>query len=220
MAKFFLFVFTILLSLSLGLFVGQNYLLSDDLGKPNSKSESPSVSLDSLSLNLKFKFNKLMDKIFANEEVKLADEELLDSEKETESPEEFISDQPEAVTTDVKVLTVKKASDAAPEAGNADTKALPAKTTDSNKEMPKVTFEKKEGWVIQVAAFQEMSDALKVEQQVKDAKFPHYFYKTTINGQDWYRVNVGPFESVSEATNYKQSQKVHQKFKGAFVRQL
>ena len=78
----------------------------------------------------------------------------------------------------------------------------------------------KSGWVIQVAAFQERGDADKVDLQITRAGFPSYIYRTKINGQTWYRINVGPFSTVTEATNFKQSQKVHTKFKGAFVRKL
>jgi cell division septation protein DedD len=222
MAKFFLFMFTILFSLSLGLFVGQNYLLHDTLENPNLKSENTTISLNSLSLNLKANFNKLMDKIFANDDVKITEDEEFIIEPETDSPEDTFDDKPMVGSADVKSLTVKKTSEPLPtESPKIEIEMKPI-SENSNKENNQIEApsEKREGWVIQVAAFQEMSDALKVEQQVKEANFPHYFYKTSINGQSWYRVNVGPFESVSDATNYKQSQKVHQKFKGAFVRKL
>lgn len=249
MAKFFLFVFTILLSLSLGLFVGQNYILNG-----NSKSDvavqdqSPRVSLmDEITNTL----HMIKDKIFANDQIvpiekeefeeqqfaDLSNTRLDDTQTQTEVEvvDENTDETPESETEVAKVETteptqkadVKKSTDATSTKTEKIEKKPIVKTesiaikadvqTDVSAEW---TESQNIGWAIQVAAFQDIKDAQKAEQQVKDAGFPNYTYKTKINGQTWYRINVGPFDSIADATNFKQSKKVHVKFKGAFVRKL
>lgn len=233
MAKFSLFIFTVLLSLSLGLFVGQNYLMkaNDD---PNSSFEK--TETESLYKGLGFYFTKIKNKFFANEEITInkADnenfeisEQQISKEKELENiksiPMHQGKDEPikfrdhkEAPTKQlqIKPQSVKKVADKKPKAVE-DPDANPS-SDEANSVGPNAL----DGWVIQVAAFQDIDDALKVKNQIISAGFIDYLYKTQINGKSWYRVNVGPFKTVTEATNYKQSQKVHFKFKGAFVRKL
>lgn len=217
MAKFFLLVFTILLSLSLGLFVGQNYLLNHDKPENISTTDKLNISIDSLSLNFKTSFNKLMDKIFANDEVLLSDhsdtnsdpvKNLTDNKASEEQNDTFETPSP-VVEESVKTKPVKEKQNVKPKIANE--KSEPALT---------LTEKAQKGWVIQIAAFQDMNDAQKVEQQVNKHGYPIHTYKTEIKNQTWYRVNLGPFQSVTEATSFKQTNKVQEKFKGAFVRQL
>lgn len=213
MAKFFLFIFTILLSLSLGLFVGQNYLLNEKPISPQTaQDQSPK---NPLGFDLKDAFKKFKDKIFANEEVvPLSKEEKMEQdlafvqEEEEKTEPESTSQIPDTNSTKKEPgLDSQKSSKSDSSRSTIDAPQWPDGST-------------VEGWVIQIAAFQTTKEAQKAEEQVKNAGFPHFTYKTKINGQTWYRINVGPFDTVAEATNFKQSQKVHLKFKGAFVRKI
>ncbi len=206
MAKFFLFVFTILLSLSLGLFVGQNYLLDEEDRNEvaiDSKTDSfliPS-NIELPSLNLRAQFKKLMDKFSANEtaEISSPDEDRVMKAK----PSEIAPSK----TEDQKALVIAKDPVKKVATPDSDLKQIDEEGAVS-------------GWLIQLAAFQDLQDALKTEQQINEAGYPSYTYKAKVNGQSWYRNNIGPFSTAAEATQFKQSQKVHLKFKGAFVRKL
>lgn len=220
MAKFFLFVFTILLSLSMGLFVGQNYLLDNETAIENSDvSPSESSATNQVIFSLKTQFKKLLDKFVANDEASDPRPEALEDDKVTNK---IIIKPQEKISVDTKVQTKSTLEDnRSLEADSSPTKEPVKKVAKKPSRLEEIDEEgAKAGWVIQVAAFQERTDADKVELQITRAGFPSYIYKTKINGQTWYRINVGPFTSVTEATNFKQSQKVHTKFKGAFVRKL
>lgn len=220
MAKFFLFVFTILLSLSMGLFVGQNYLLDNETAIENSDvSPSESSATNQVIFSLKTQFKKLLDKFVANDEASDPRPEALEDDKVTNK---IIIKPQEKISVDTKVQTKSTIEDnRSLEADSNPTKDSVKKVAKKPSRLEEIDEEgAKAGWVIQVAAFQERTDADKVELQITRAGFPSYIYKTKINGQTWYRINVGPFTSVTEATNFKQSQKVHTKFKGAFVRKL
>ncbi len=256
MAKFFLFVFTVLLSLSLGLFVGQNYFIDS---KATKTSESSTFDTSTLSFNLdlktgfKEKFNFVMDKIFAQDKIKSSDsvnakdsdensaDTFNESNKNMETGNTSNNESKnEKVTQQIKDLHQGFGVDLETSESVADETKAKSETSSTQAESHVVKTIKTKpvsglkisapdetktgssltGWVIQVGAFQEETDALKVEQQVKESKFPFYYYKTEIKGKTWYRVNVGPFQNLNEATNFKQSKKVHDKFKGAFVRKL
>lgn len=244
MAKFFLFVFTILLSLSMGLFVGQNYLL--DAEKPED-FVAKTVGTDLPQFNLKAKindgFNKLKDKFFANDEAAIpqpksntnseSERKLKDSASENEMPKLSIKQEQTKNINNKNLNTMAKSAAIPVDQPTSDKPVKPNTKVKKSAEKPvkNVTEDSpvssevaeegtRSGWVIQVAAFQELSDARKVEQSILDEGYPPYIYKAKINSKTWYRINVGPFATVTDATNFKQSQKVHIKFKGAFVRKL
>jgi cell division septation protein DedD len=225
----------------MGLFVGQNYLL--DAEKPED-FVSKTVGTELPTLDLKTKINdglqKLKDKFFANDEASLPDP------KNSETLEDLISDNDQTLKgsqdkKEVPKLSIKKEqTQAFDDKSRTQKPKQEARPVIGQPTKPKTTAQKpvknvtepiqdssevesegtSSGWVIQVAAFQDLSDARKVEQDILKASYPSYIYKAKINGNTWYRINVGPFDSVTDATNFKQSQKVHTKFKGAFVRKL
>ncbi len=206
MAKFFLFFFTVLLSLSLGLFVGQNYFLSTD-----STNTSVSNNDSNVSLNFGFKerFNSVMNSIFASEKIKpLEPEKII---KETESPQNY-SQEIKDLHKEYGV-SLESAEKEKPKAELPKAEGLKISSNEAEGSAQK-------GWVIQVGAFQAESDALNIEQKVKELGFPFYYYKADVKGQKWYRVNIGPFETLPEATQFKKTKNVQSKFKDAFVRQL
>lgn len=241
MAKYFLFFFTVLLSLSLGLFVGQNYFLpagsnSEIASQTRSSGYDSQIDLNS---GLKKKFMLLLDKIFAKnkiQSVEIQNTEIqsdgYDIEKDESQLEYSKSDQiqkekpieakdfEQDVSADLKEYK-KEIVEELPRKNPQSKAQETVLTTKTNKLKIKTDPNTSSlGWAIQVGAFQLESDAQKVETLIKNFNFPSYIYIADIKGQSWFRVNVGPFSTLTEATNFKQSQKVHEKFKGAFVRQL
>ncbi len=227
MAKFFLFVFTVLLSLSLGLFVGQNYLLEPDSSAAVHTDEN---AFDQDKSSVSSYIRNLVNQIFANDEIAVGKIK----EGSAEVSENQINDQEEL--KNIKSIPMHQGKDEPIKF--RDQNDSPAKNIVVETQKVKKVVEQKpavenpisaqsnvgpnflDGWVIQVAAFQDVNDALKIKTKIVSAGYPNYVYKTEINGKFWFRVNVGPFRTVTEATNYKQTQKVHLKFKGAFVRKL
>lgn len=228
MAKYSLFFFTLLLSLSLGLFVGQNYLteaVSED-ATINEDLNTESLS-ESLEVQLKSAINTVMDKIFAKDTLAVESKNKTTSAKnETKDDLDF---NPEAKDSETLNPKEEPATQTLPEAKKEVKEALTTVNEKSKVTAPKTNSSLKpetpsvpstEGWVIQIAAFTSESDALKVAEQVKGYNFPHYYYKATLNDQTWFRVNIGPFKTLAEAAEFKQTNKVSLKFKGSFIKKL
>lgn len=242
MARFFLFTFTILLSLSLGLFVGQNYFLElnevEIVQEPSSKSqagesvsgyenEDPKASDNSADLDndsdpndfsLSKSFYKILDKIFANEEVEpVSDTSAADIRMESEEiskpmvEKEVSLDEEEPENSEPfgrKNVEEKLTGDAPP-------KDSPQKMVVEKQEPQQIS-----GWVIQVSAFQLEKDAVSVLEKIKSKNLIGFYYKIDLKGKDWYRVNIGPFESINDATTYKMKNKISRIFSGSFIKKI
>lgn len=230
MAKYSLFFFTLLLSLSLGLFVGQNYLTESvsDEAQINETLNSKSLS-ESLETKIKSAINTVMDKIFAKDTLKSSHTTKYAESDSRSSTKEDLDFNPEVKDSDIlnskdepQAQSLPKAKSEVQETSSAVTaKPKETETKSTNITKPeKVSTQNTESWVIQIAAFTSESDALKVEEQVKSYKFPHYYYKATLNDQTWFRVNIGPFKTLAEAAEFKQTNKVSLKFKGSFIKKL
>lgn len=216
MAKFFLFFFTVLLSLSLGLFVGQNYFLSTESTKSAQMNYKPKIEFN---LNFKEKFNSIMNSIFANNKIKSVEsDKSLANKTEDNSYSEDINNLHKEYGIDLEYEN--KQDQTAKSNVNEKTKTEKLKPEALKISSNEATAQSKKGWVIQVGAFQAESDALNIEQKVKELGFPFYYYKADVKGQKWFRVNIGPFNTLPEATQFKKANNVQSKFKDAFVRQL
>lgn len=171
--------------------------------------------------NFKEKFNSVMNNFFANSKIK-----SVEIDKNIKDKNEVVSDN-----VDIKDLHKEYGIDLDYENKQKEEQSSNSKSSDKTKaEKPKTEILKttssetqtssQQGWVIQVGAFQAESDALNVEQKVKELGYPFYYYKADVKGQKWYRVNIGPFDTLPEATQFKKTKNIQSKFKDAFVRQL
>lgn len=66
-------------------------------------------------------------------------------------------------------------------------------------------------WVVQVGAFGQKNNALKLQQQLRDQKFPTFVEEVRVKGASSYRVRVGPLLNKDEAA--KMRDQLHKKSK-------
>lgn len=233
MAKFFLILFSLLLTFSIGVFV-----------------------VDQVSPQIDFK--ALLKQLIAERAVEVktqtdvATTEDSTTDVDPDSDEEQDSDKltfaemlaqeeagkktaaPKKTTIPSKKVAEPQKAKAQPESKKPEkTVAKKSETPSAKKTAPKTvnkpapapkaaapSVAKPSGWCIQIGAFRTHEEAERMTADLEKNRYPHFIYQTEINGHQWYRVNIGPFESPGAAATFKQSRSIGQKFKGAFVKKL
>lgn len=249
MAKFFLTLFSLLLMFSIGVFVVDHFapetqapkaiqawiekLWSDKEVEVKTKTDlagTPTDSADSKKAETdpdKLTFAEMLAQKKSPQPTAVKTEDVKASTK-TAVPEKSTTQKSKSTTktslakdkasktpskkepttaTQVQAVNAKK-----PKAATA---SQPAVTKTSA-----ITSTPSSGWCIQVGAFRTEEEAQRLALDLEKNRYPHFVYQTQINGNTWYRVNIGPFDSPGAAATFKQSRSVGQKFKGAFVKKL
>lgn len=239
MAKFFLTLFSLLLIFSIGIFAFDHFApqvevpqklqaliqkltageevevkTQTDLANKTTEGETSDVSdeADVDEENLTFAEMLAKEKkaqtSSKNKPTEKSKSTSQGSEKKSPTP------QKNATKTAPKMSDAPKVSSTPPKAVSS---TVP-KTASPSKKASTTTTPK--GWCIQVGAFRTDEEAQRLALDLEKNRYPHFVYQTEINGNTWYRVNVGPFDSPGAAATFKQSRGIGQKFKGAFVKKL
>ncbi|MCX7978578.1 MAG: SPOR domain-containing protein [Bdellovibrionaceae bacterium] len=232
----FLLVMT---SFAIGTYVGKRY--SDNQHKlaalePGSKHHSSSSSEEKSSSEL------------TEEEIARAAEEFLDGEGEivdvshdeessaTNNSEKSSRDvasvsSPTKPGSDSHQLTEKK-HEVSPAAervarGEPPLKKDPPKQKpqDDSKRIPTAlpenqAFDAVGKYTVQVAAFSAEAEAKDRANQLREQGFSAYYVPAQINGQTWYRVNVGLFASEAEAKEYQAKFHSRAQMKGTIIKKI
>lgn len=226
--------------LSLGVYVFDQVVpqSSDKNSKPaevsrleseNDTDKTPPLTLAedkwSFSEIYKDKIQPLFQKILSNEEVEVAAQVDIKPDTQKESNETQTETQTEAEDTTLadmltedspkKSETKEKKTQQETFSQTAKTKAAPAKVAQNT-----ITAKAPKGWGIQVASFRSSKDAASVQKKIESSRYPNFIYQTQLNGETWYRVNIGPFDSSGAAAAFKRSRNIGSQFKGAFVKKL
>ncbi len=75
-------------------------------------------------------------------------------------------------------------------------------------------------YTVQIGAYANEAEAEKVTLDLQDKGFKTSFVPAKVNGQIWYRVNVGLFGSIKEAQEYKKEFLVKTKLTSAIVQRV
>ena len=75
-------------------------------------------------------------------------------------------------------------------------------------------------FTVQVGAYQSQADAEKITQDLQMKGFKTSFVPAKVNGQVWYRVNVGLFGTIKEAQDYKKEFLEKTKLSSAIVQRV
>ena len=90
--------------------------------------------------------------------------------------------------------------------GAPDSKPAPRKTAPSRPARPtkpSVPETEKGKFTLQVAAYKDFRDAVTQMAQLEKKGYTAYRVKHDINGQTWYRVRIGSFETYDQARSFK-----------------
>jgi len=64
------------------------------------------------------------------------------------------------------------------------------------------TGEKSHGYSVQIAALQDKGKTVEMVERLAGLGYPAYYRQAVINGETFYRVRCGPFNTVEEARDY------------------
>lgn len=196
--------------------------------EPKTPSLETETSSESLSLQDSQKPAALSDA----EVAKIAEEFA----NEDESAEEKLVASITPAEKDVKTIpnegmikTIKKTTKAVPTV----TQQKPAKKikaaeitpdTTADARIPASLHTKKDlapmYYTVQIGSYPTQAEAEKITRELQDKGYKISFVPAAVNGQTWYRVNVGLFGSVKEAQEYKKEFLVKTKMPSAIVQRV
>jgi len=87
-------------------------------------------------------------------------------------------------------------------------------SADTKKEVAPMLF------TVQIGSYPSQTEAEKITQELQSKGFKTSFIPANVNGQMWYRVNVGLFGSVKEAQDYKKEFLIKTKLSSAIVQRV
>ncbi len=239
MAKFFLTLFSLLLVFSIGIFAFDHFApqvevpqklqaliqkltageevevkTQTDLADATTEAETPDTSDEVIDDEENLTFAEMLAK--EKKAQTSAQNKPTEKSKSTSQGSAKKSPTPSKSVTkaEPKASNTPKASSTPPKATSS---TVPKTPSPSKKASMSAT---PKGWCIQVGAFRTDEEAQRLALDLEKNRYPHFVYQTEINGNTWYRVNVGPFDSPGAAATFKQSRGIGQKFKGAFVKKL
>lgn len=137
---------------------------------------------------------------------------------------------PETTPTATTTKTVTKPVAVAKAVAATLTKAVPkAKDTNQNvltpeNRIPASINPKKEVipllYTVQIGSYSTQTEAEQITQDLQSKGFKTSFVPANVNGQTWYRVNVGLFGTVKEAQEYKKEFLIKTKLTSAIVQRV
>ncbi len=230
MLKLALVFFISLLSFSIGTYVGKKY--SDNQYKlsqlePNKK--------ESLAHTTEFATNSESEE---HGEAKHETKHEGDSQNLTDSEvakiaEEFASEPAAEAAHDEKVIQTtdgdeREIKTIADKPAVHTAKAMPAKTTTVTRpatervpsSLPPAKDVTPAHFTVQIGSFPTETDAQKMTKDLLGKGIKTSYVPAQVNGQTYYRVNVGLFGSAKEATDYKKEFLEKTKMSSAFVQKV
>lgn len=244
MLKLALVFFISLLSFSIGTFVGKKY--SDNqhkLAQLEPAKNKEAINHDFASSHAENQAEKTAtsdgsDPLLTDNEVaKIAEEFAADSETETETKDEKTIGTTDSGQKEIKEIsaTVKNELAAKPKATSTVSpvpqkvvvsqatqiqKAIDKiKNTDAVREVASIPLNAGQ-YTVQVGSFPTSADASKLSQELVAKGFKSSFIPAQVNGQTYYRVNVGLFGTVREAQDYKKDFLEKTKLTAAIVQRI
>ena len=244
MLKLALVFFISLLSFSIGTFVGKKY--SDNqhkLAQLEPAKNKEAINHDFASGHAENQAEKTAtsdssDPLLTDNEVaKIAEEFAADSETETETKDEKTIGTTDSGQKEIKEIsaTVKNESAARPKTPASVTlvpqkpavsqatqiqKAIDKiKNTEAVRDVASIPLNAGQ-YTVQVGSFPTSADASKLSQELVGKGFKSSFVPAQVNGQTYYRVNVGLFGTVREAQDYKKDFLEKTKLTAAIVQRI
>jgi cell division protein FtsN len=75
-------------------------------------------------------------------------------------------------------------------------------------------------YTVQIGSYSTQTEAEQITQDLQSKGFKTSFVPANVNGQTWYRVNVGLFGTVKEAQEYKKEFLIKTKLTSAIVQRV
>ncbi len=216
-------VFTIsLLSFSIGTYVGKMY--SDNQHKLALLEPQAHPAGD----NHEFATTEVGGEKQAATNAPAVKETTLTDSEVAKIAEEFATDETESstdekpITTTQDEKTIPTVSSAAVRAALKPAKSAPAAKVSETERVP-ASIPKRDSsmhFTVQAGSFPTAEEAQKLTKELQSKGFKTSAVPAQVNGQTWYRVNVGLFGSVKEAQDYRKDFLEKSKLSSAFVQKV
>lgn len=222
MIKLALVFFVSLLSFSIGTYVGKKY--SDNQHKLAELEPNKTVTTHAEEFATA---SEPTENVEPTQEIKkattLSDSEVAKIAEEFATEDaETSEEKPIASTTDekeIKSISIETASKTKPVAVKKP--ASPAAIKEEAEERIPASIPPQTGhFTVQVASFPTQAEAQKMTKDLQSKGYKTSFVAATVNGQTWYRVNVGLFGSLKEAQDYRVDFLEQTKLSSAIVQKL